>query len=170
MSQQLNLKSLQKKVSVLSQRSHLFSATLRENLTLFSDEISDAQIWDVLQELDALEWVRALPDGIDTQVGANGWIMSEGQIQMIAGARVMLQHCPLVIIDEGTSQLDPRTEESWLKLLEKLSRNRTVVMVAHRLHTLAAVDEVIIINDGRVQQRITGSEIATLTNNHGLIV
>ncbi|KER03976.1 ABC transporter ATP-binding protein/permease [Photorhabdus temperata] len=159
-----------KKVSVLSQRSHLFSATLRENLTLFSDEISDAQIWDVLQELDALEWVRVLPDGLDTQVGANGWIMSEGQIQMIAGARVMLQHCPLVIIDEGTSQLDPRTEESWLKLLEKLSRNRTVVMVAHRLHTLAAVDEVIIINDGRVQQRITGSEIATLTNNHGLIV
>ncbi|MBS9442181.1 ABC transporter ATP-binding protein [Photorhabdus heterorhabditis] len=159
-----------KKVAVLSQRSHLFSATLRENLTLFSHEISDNHIWDVLQELDALEWAKALPDGLDTPVGANGRIMSEGEIQMIAGARVMLRHCSLVIIDEGTSQLDPQTEESWLKLLEKLSRNRTVVMVAHRLHTLSAVDEIIIIDDGRIKQRIPETEIAMSTSNHGLIV
>ncbi|WP_242689392.1 ABC transporter ATP-binding protein [Photorhabdus cinerea] len=159
-----------KKVAVLSQRSHLFSATLRENLTLFSNEISDDQIWDVLQELDALEWAKALPDGLDTPVGANGLILSEGEIQMIAGARVMLRHCSLVIIDEGTSQLDPQTEESWLKLLEKLSHNRTVVMVAHRLHTLSAVDKIIIIDDGRIKQRIPETEIAMLTSNHGLIV
>ncbi|MGS0626722.1 MULTISPECIES: ABC transporter ATP-binding protein [Photorhabdus] len=159
-----------KKVAVLSQRSHLFSATLRENLTLFSNEISDGQIWAVLQELDALEWAKALPDGLNTLVGTNGRIMSEGEIQMIAGARVMLQHCSLVIIDEGTSQLDPQTEESWLKLLGKLSRNRTVVMVAHRLHTLSAVDEIIIIDDGRIKQRVPETEIAMLTSNHGLIV
>ncbi|OCQ52798.1 Lipid A export ATP-binding/permease protein MsbA [Photorhabdus australis subsp. thailandensis] len=159
-----------KKIAVLSQRSHLFSATLRDNLTLFSNEISDDQIWDVLQELDALEWAKALPDGLDTLVGTNGQIMSEGEIQMIAGARVMLQHCSLVIIDEGTSQLDPQTEESWLKLLGKLSRNRTVVMVAHRLHTLSAVDEIIIIDDGRIKQRVPETEIAMLTSNHGLIV
>ncbi|WP_236637344.1 ABC transporter ATP-binding protein [Photorhabdus australis] len=159
-----------KKIAVLSQRSHLFSATLRDNLTLFSNEISDDQIWDVLQELDALEWAKALPDGLDTLVGTNGQIMSEGEIQMIAGARVMLQHCSLVIIDEGTSQLDPQTEESWLKLLGKLNRNRTVVMVAHRLHTLSAVDEIIIIDDGRIKQRVPETEIAMLTSNHGLIV
>ncbi|WP_434524521.1 ABC transporter ATP-binding protein [Photorhabdus asymbiotica] len=159
-----------KKVAVLSQRSHLFSATLRENLTLFSNEISDDQIWDVLQELDALEWAKALPDGLNTLVGTNGRIMSEGEIQMIAGARVMLQHCSLVIIDEGTSQLDPQTEESWLELLGKLSRNRTVVMVAHCLHTLSAVDEIIIIDDGRIKQRVPETEIAMLTSNHGLIV
>ncbi|WP_254361302.1 ABC transporter ATP-binding protein [Photorhabdus heterorhabditis] len=159
-----------KKVAVLSQRSHLFSATLRENLTLFSHEISDDHIWDVLQELEAFEWAKALPDGLDTPVGANGRIMSEGEIQMIAGARVMLRHCSLVIIDEGTSQLDPQTEESWLKLLEKLSCNRTVVMVAHRLHTLSAVDEIIIIDDGRIKQRIPETEIAMSTSNHGLIV
>ncbi len=159
-----------KKIAVLSQRSHLFSATLRENLTLFSNEISDDQIWEVLQELDALEWVRALPDGLDTQVGTNGLMLSAGEIQMIAGARVMLQHCSLVIIDEGTSQLDPRTEKSWLKLLEKLSRNCTVVMVAHRLHTLSVVDEIIIIDDGRIQQRIPETEVAMLTSNHGLMV
>ncbi|MDX7986715.1 ABC transporter ATP-binding protein [Xenorhabdus sp. 12] len=154
-----------KRVAVLSQKAHLFSSTLRENLTLFDSNISDNAIWCVLEELNIHRWVKALPEGLDTLMGNGGRSLSEGEVQMIAGARTMLQDAQLIIIDEGTSLLDPNTEKSWLGLLEKISANRTVIIVAHRLHTLSTADQVIIMSEGCVKEIVHGEGIKTLTEN-----
>ncbi|MBS9433702.1 ABC transporter ATP-binding protein [Photorhabdus hainanensis] len=157
------------RVAVLSQKAYLFSATLRENLTLFDNSISDDAIWCALEELEIHKWARTLPEGLDTLVGIGGRSLSEGEVQMIAGVRTMLQDAQLIIIDEGTSLLDPRTEQSWMRLLEKISANRTVIIVAHRLHTLSTADQIIIMNEGRVEELLHGAGIKTLTKHRELI-
>jgi ABC-type multidrug transport system fused ATPase/permease subunit len=150
------------RISVLSQRAHLFAASVRENVTFFDDTVADADVLAVLDDLGAGHWVRTLPDGLDTRVGAGGRALSEGEVQILAGARVLLRHCDLLIVDEGTSRLDPRTEQSWIALLHRLSRDRTVIMVAHRMAILSTVDKVIVMADGRVKETLTGSGITAL--------
>ncbi|MEU4805368.1 ABC transporter ATP-binding protein [Actinosynnema sp. NPDC023587] len=149
------------RVSVLSQRAHLFAATVRENVTFFDDTVPDAEVHRVLDELGA-GWVRDLPDGLDTVVGTGGRALSEGEAQVLAGARVMLRHSDLLIVDEGTSRLDPETERGWTALLGRLAEDRTVVMVAHRAATLSAMDAVAVVVDGRVDDVLRGADITAL--------
>lgn len=145
-----------RRVTVMSQRAHLFDASVQDNVTLFDDEISEAHVWEVLDRLGAADWVRALPDGLRTRIGAGGRTLSEGELQLLAGARALIRPYSLLIVDEGTSRLDPATEESWAALLETVMRDRTVVIVEHREGTLRAVDEVLVMDSGRVAELLTG--------------
>jgi ATP-binding cassette subfamily B protein len=137
------------RVTVLSQRAHVFAASVRDNVSLFAPT-SDERIWDVLERLDAARWVRDLPEGLDTRIGAGGRTLSVGELQLITGARALLRPASLLIVDEGTSRMDAQTERSWAKLIETVSRGRTVIMVEHRHGALGAVDEVLRMEDGRV--------------------
>lgn len=139
-----------RRVTVLNQRTHVFAASVRDNLTLFDDEVPEARIWDVLERLDAATWVRQLPGGLATQIGAGARALSEGEMQLLAGARALIRPYSLLVVDEGTSRLDPETERSWTALVEAVMRDRTVIMVAHRRRTLNGVDEIVVMNDGRV--------------------
>ncbi|WP_437733199.1 ABC transporter ATP-binding protein [Sorangium sp. So ce1335] len=141
-----------RQVTVLSQRSHVFSASVRDNVTLFREEIDERQIWDVLERLDAARWVRDLPQGLDTPIGTGGRTLSVGEQQLLIGARALLRPGNLLIIDEGTSQMDAQTEQSWAKLIEAVSPGRTVIMVEHRKAALGQVDEVLRMENGRVAE------------------
>jgi ABC-type multidrug transport system fused ATPase/permease subunit len=122
------------RVAVLSQRSHVFSASVRDNISLFSTQISDNQLWKILEKLDAARWIKKLPQGLDTMIGAGGRVLSKGEMQLLMGARVLLRPSNLLIIDEGTSVMDVQSELSWTKLIETVSKGLTVIMVEHR-HT-----------------------------------
>lgn len=149
-----------RRVTVMSQRAHVFAATVRENVTLFDPEIDAAQIWQVLERLRAAEWVRALPKGLDTRIGAGGRALSAGELQLIAGARALIRPYSLLIVDEGTSRLDPDTERHWAELIDEVRRDRTVVLVEHRKLALATVDAVLTMDHGRVVSMVEGAAVA----------
>ena len=141
------------RVTVLSQRAHVFSASVHDNVTLFDDSIPRARVWDVLHRLGAVEWVSALADGLDTRIGTGARVLSEGEMQVLAGARALIRPYSLLVVDEGASRLDVVAERSWSRLVDTVMRDRTVVMVEHRLTALAGVDEVMTMGVGRVVER-----------------
>ncbi|WP_432190121.1 ABC transporter ATP-binding protein [Streptomyces sp. Tue6028] len=159
---------LSRQITVLSQQAHLFAAPLLDNVTLFDDSVPHEQVWDVLEQLGAASWVKALPQGLETRVGAGGRQLSEGEAQIIAGARALLNPMGLLIIDEGTSRLDPETEKAWSTVVRTLQRDRTVIMVAHRLSTLRDVDELLMMKDGRVAEVRPGSALGDLDTVAGV--
>ena len=144
--------SFAKNIAVLSQRSHLFSSSLRDNLTLFSTEIND-QIWVVMAKLDATALIKDLPDGLDTFVGVGGRKFSEGEKQILMAARTMLKPFGLLLIDEATSYMDEVLEKKWAKLIRTASEGRTVIMIEHRKWAIAEADTIIVLEEGRIVEQ-----------------
>lgn len=140
------------RVTVLSQRAHVFSATVRENITLFDDAVPVERVWEVLEQLNAADRVRALPEGLETRVGAGARELSDGEMQVLAGARALTRPYSLLIVDEAASHFDPETEKAWADMLDTVMRDRTVVMVEHRTGTLRGVDRIMTMESGRVKE------------------
>ncbi|MBT2675090.1 ABC transporter ATP-binding protein [Streptomyces sp. ISL-14] len=138
------------RLTVLSQRAHVFAASVRDNVTLFDDSVSDERIWQVLEQLNADGWIRALPQGLDTGIGAAGRALSEGEMQVVACARVLIRPVGLLVVDEGASKLDPGAERTWSALLRTVMKDRTVVMVEHRQAALNGVDRIVAMAGGRI--------------------
>lgn len=144
---------LRARVAVVTQDIHLFSATVRDNMTLFDPLVSDEQIWAALDTLGIGTWVRALPDGLDTVLAAGGSGLSAGQAQLLAFARAFLRDPGLIILDEASSRLDPATERQLEQALTQLLKGRTAIIIAHRLGTLERVDHILIMDDGEVYEQ-----------------
>jgi ATP-binding cassette subfamily B protein len=138
------------RLTVLSQRAHIFADSVRDNVTLFDDSVTDARIWQVLTDLDADGWIRALPEGLDTRIGGSGRALSEGEMQVIACARALIRPVGLLVVDEGVAKLDPVAERTWSALVETVMQERTVIMVEHRRAAVDGVDRVIAMADGRI--------------------
>ena len=146
----VRLSDLRQRVGVVTQDVQLFHASLRDNITFFDATIADARIEAALSELGLLDWVRAMPDGLDTQLAAGGVGLSAGEAQLLAFTRLLLRDPGLVILDEAASRLDPITEARLEGAIDRLLRNRTAVIVAHRLHTVGRADDILILAEGRV--------------------
>ncbi|HEX5819156.1 MAG TPA: thiol reductant ABC exporter subunit CydD [Gemmatimonadales bacterium] len=142
-------------VAWVPQRPHLFHGTLRDNLLLARPDASPAAIEEALAEAQAHDMVRTLPHGLDTPLGERGARLSGGQAQRLAIARAFLRDAPLLVLDEPTAQLDPGTEAALTRALHRLRRGRTVLLIAHRLSTVEAADQVIVLDAGRVVERGT---------------
>jgi ATP-binding cassette, subfamily B, bacterial len=138
------------RLTVLSQRAHIFADSVRSNVTLFDDSVPDDRIWQVLEQLRADGWIRVLPDGLGTVIGAAGRALSEGEMQVIACARALIRPVGLLVVDEGVSKLDPEAERTWSAHLDTVMRERTVIMVEHRHTALKGVDRVVEMADGRI--------------------
>jgi ABC-type multidrug transport system fused ATPase/permease subunit len=135
---------------MVTQDVQLFQASVRDNLTFFNREIPDERILEVIEDLELGEWYRSLSDGLDTRLQTGGRGLSAGQAQLLAFARVFLHDPGLVILDEASSRLDPVTEQIIERTIDKLLRNRTAIIVAHRLGTVHRADEIMILERGRV--------------------
>jgi ATP-binding cassette subfamily B protein len=144
------LDDLRGRVGVVTQEVQLFQATLRENITFFDDRIDDDAIETALAELGLDAWVRAMPEGLDTLLSTGGRGFSAGEAQLLAFTRLLLRNPGLVILDEAASRLDPITEQRLEAAIDRLLRNRTGVIVAHRLHTLQRADDILILENGRI--------------------
>jgi len=147
---QPRLAELRRRVGVVTQDVQLFQATVRDNLTFFDPSISDKQILAVLEELGLEDWYRTLPKGLDSEMAADATGLSAGEAQLLAFARVFLRDPGLVILDEASSRLDSVTEQRIERAVERLLRNRTGLIVAHRLSTVSRVDEIMILEHGRI--------------------
>ena len=144
------LRELRARTGVVSQDVHLFAASIRDNLTLFDRSISDERVRSALAELGLVEWVDAMPDGLDTTLGPAGGGLSAGEGQLIALTRLFLREPDLVLLDEASSRVDPITEERVTRAIDRLIEGRTAVVIAHRLSTVERMDQILVLDAGRV--------------------
>jgi ABC-type multidrug transport system fused ATPase/permease subunit len=149
---ELPLDRLRREVALVTQEHHVFVGTLAENLRLAAPEADDETLRAALGAVDALDWATALPDGIDTAVGSGGHPLSPAQAQQVALARLVLVDPHTLVLDEATSLLDPRAARHLERSLGAVLRGRTVVAIAHRLHTAHDADRVAVVEDGRVTE------------------
>lgn len=147
---QPQVRELRRHIGMVTQDVQLFQATVRDNLTFFNRSIADARIVAALDDLGLSPWLRSLPQGLDTELGADGEGLSAGEAQLLAFTRVFLANPGLVILDEASSRLDPATEQRLERAISKLLTGRTGIVIAHRLATVQRVDEVLVLEDGRV--------------------
>lgn len=142
-------------IGVVSQRTHLFSGTIRDNLLLAGPEASQAELVEAAKQAQIHTFIQTLPQGYDTWIGEQGLHLSGGERQRIAIARVLLKDAPILILDEATANLDAVTEQVILNSLYRLMENRTTLTITHRLTGLAAMDEILVLRDGSITERGT---------------
>lgn len=139
--------------SVVSQDALLFDETLRENIMLGRSDVTDAQLQQALDDAHVSDFLKNLPDGLETQVGARGSNLSGGQRQRVAIARALLRDTPILLLDEATSALDAESEKVVQKALERLAEGRTTLVIAHRLSTVREADQILVLDKGRVAEQ-----------------
>lgn len=142
--------SLRQHIAYVPQEPLLFHRTVRENIAYGRPDATENEILRAAREANALEFIERLPRGLDTQVGERGVKLSGGQRQRIAIARAILMDAPILVLDEATSALDSESEKLIQDALENLMRDRTSLVIAHRLSTVAALDRIVVIRDGEI--------------------
>lgn len=147
-------------VGLCAQDAHVFDSSIRENLRLARTDATDDELSDALGRARLLDWVRSLPDGIDTLVGEHGARLSGGQRQRLALARALLADFPVLVLDEPAEHLDLATADALTADLLDATRGRTTLLITHRLAGLDAVDEVLVLDEGRIAQRGAYAELA----------
>src|SRR6058998_3789550 len=153
---------LRQNVSMVLQDSVLFEGTIRENIEVGRPGASEADIIDAARKAQMHETIIGLPDGYDTLVREQGKNFSGGQRQRLAIARAILRDAPILILDEPTAALDVEAEVEVMRAVDTLVVGRTVIVISHRLSTLGNVDEIIVLNDGRIVEKGTYQELKRL--------
>ena len=151
--------SLHRAIGFVQQSIFLFDASIRENLRYGKPDAKDDELWDALEKANLAEFVRALPDGLDTQVGEHGTRLSGGQKQRLSIARVFLKNPPILVFDEATSSLDTESETLISSAFNTLSKGRTSIIIAHRLSTVIDSDMIFVLDKGRVVENGTHQEL-----------
>jgi ATP-binding cassette subfamily C protein len=152
---------LRRQVVLVTQEHHVFLGTVRDNLRVAEPSATDEQLWAALAAVGADDWVRELPDGLDTELGTSGCRTDGSQAQQLALARVVLADPHTLILDEATALLDPTTARHTERALAAVLEGRTVIAIAHRLHTAHDADRVAVMENGRLTELGTHHELVT---------
>ncbi len=139
-------------VALVNQEHHVFVGSLRDNLRLARPDAQDAELWAALGAVDADGWATSLPDGLDSEVGSGGLTVTPAQAQQIALARLVLADPHTLVLDEATSLLDPRAARHLERSLAQVLEGRTVIAIAHRLHTAHDADVIAVVENGRISE------------------
>jgi ATP-binding cassette subfamily C protein CydCD len=145
-----SLEDLRRHIALVAQDTHLFNDTLADNIRIARPEATDAEVAAAIERASLTPLVRALPEGLVTTVGERGLQLSGGQRQRVAIARAFLRDAPVLILDEATSHLDAVNEQVVQEALVSLARARTTIVIAHRLSTVRAADQIVVLDEGRV--------------------
>ncbi|WP_335935516.1 ABC transporter ATP-binding protein [Streptomyces sp. PTD5-9] len=148
-------------VALVNQEHHVFVGSLRDNLLLARTGAADAELWASLAAVDADVWARGLEEGLDTEVGSGGLALTPAQAQQIALARLVLADPHTLVLDEATSLLDPRAARHLERSLARVLEGRTVVAIAHRLHTAHDADVIAVVEEGRISELGSHDELVT---------
>lgn len=158
--QEYELKGLRTQIALVSQNVHLFNDTVSANIAYgCSDDVTQEQIVAAAEQANALDFIENFDHGFDTVVGENGSMLSGGQRQRIAIARALLQDAPILILDEATSALDAESEQKVQQAIDALQRNRTSLVIAHRLTTVEAADKILVIDEGNIVESGSHKEL-----------
>ncbi|MEH7444060.1 ABC transporter ATP-binding protein [Bacillus sp. JJ1122] len=144
--------SLRKSISYVPQEPFLFNMSIKENFKMINPAVTSEQIWESLEFSAAADFVRKLPNGLDTEIGDRGIKLSGGERQRLVLARAIIKNPAILILDEATSALDSENESKIQKALEQLKGRMTIIVIAHRLSTIRNADQVIVLEDGEVIQ------------------
>ena len=155
----LTFDALADTVGVVSQETYLFHASVRENLRFARPDATDEEIEEAARAAQIHDTIVELPDGYDTIVGERGFRFSGGEKQRIAIARTILRNPPVLVLDEATSALDVQTERAVEQALEQLAEGRTTIVIAHRLSTVRAADQIVVLDRGEIVERGTHPEL-----------
>ena len=147
------------RLAMVPQETVIFGASARDNLRYGRWEASDAELWDAAEAANAAEFLRRLPDGLDTFLGEGGARLSGGQRQRITIARALLRDSPLLLLDEATSALDAESERLVQQALERLMTGRTTLVIAHRLATVRAAERIVVMDSGRIVEEGTHAQL-----------
>ena len=151
--------SLRRQIAYVPQEALLFHRSVRENIAYGKPDASEEEIIQAAREANALEFIEKLPYGFDTITGERGVKLSGGQRQRVAIARALLADCPILVLDEATSALDSESERLVQEALTNLMRGRTSIVVAHRLSTVASLDRIVVLADGKIAEDGTHQEL-----------
>ncbi|MEY2192771.1 ABC transporter ATP-binding protein [Neobacillus sp. BF23-41] len=155
-----NLLSFRKSISYVPQDPFLFNATIRENLLIIDQNASEEKIWEALEFSAAADFVKNLPNGLDTLIGDRGIRISGGERQRLVLARAILRKPSILVLDEATSALDTENESKIQEALDRLKGTMTVIVIAHRLSTIRNADQVIVLEQGEIIQQGQFSQLA----------
>jgi ABC-type multidrug transport system fused ATPase/permease subunit len=158
----IKLSYLRENVGVVQQEVFLMSDTLRANVTLHDDDVSDKMIWDAAERVGAADFIRKYDDGLDLNVRERGAMLSVGQRQLIAFMRAYVASPSILILDEATSSIDSESEQMIQKATASISEGRTALIVAHRFSTIRDADKIFVIDSGLVVEFGTHDELIAL--------
>ena len=147
------LEALMDQISVVFQNVYLFADTIENNIKFGKPDATHDEVVAAAKAACCDDFIEALPDGYDTVIGEGGASLSGGEKQRISIARAMLKNAPIVILDEATANVDPENEDRLQKAIEALTRDKTIIMIAHRLKTVRHADQILVIDHGRIVQR-----------------
>ena len=165
----LPLADLRGHVALVTQEHHVFVGTIADNLRLARAQADDDELARALEATGAWGWVSDLPAGIETAVGSGGAVLTPAQAQQIALARLVLLDPHTLVLDEATSLLDPRAARDLERSLSAVLAGRTVVAIAHRLHTAHDADRVAVVEDGRISEIGSHDELVAATAGYAAL-
>ena len=147
-----NLSSLRSNLGMVSQDVFLFSDSIYNNITLFNDSIKEDEVWNAIKKVGAEKFINKLPNGLQFDVKERGISLSVGQRQLISCIRIMLYDPKIILLDEATSSIDSESETMIQKAISQILKNRTSIVVAHRLSTIKEVDKIVVIDSGEIKE------------------
>ena len=147
-----NLSSLRSNLGMVSQDVFLFSDSIYNNITLFNDSIKEDEVWNAIKKVGAEKFINKLPNGLQFDVKERGISLSVGQRQLISCIRIMLYDPKIILLDEATSSIDSESEAMIQKAISEILKNRTSIVVAHRLSTIKEVDKIVVIDSGEIKE------------------
>ena len=165
-----SLDSLLKNISMVFQNVYLFNDTIRANICFGRENVSEEEMIDAAKKARCHDFIMELPDGYDTVIGEGGGTLSGGQKQRISIARAILKDSPIIILDESTASIDPENEHLIQGALTELSQGKTVIIIAHRLATIEAADQILVVDDGRIAQRGKHDELLNIGGRYAEFV
>ncbi|OBX18178.1 ABC transporter [Erythrobacter sp. QSSC1-22B] len=152
--------AVRERIAMVPQDGVLFSASARDNIRYGAWDATEEDLWEAARAANAAQFLEALPDGLDTYLGENGTRLSGGQQQRLAIARAVLRNAPILLLDEATSALDAESERLVQDALDHLMRDRTTLVIAHRLATIRAADRIVVMEDGRIVEQGTHAQLS----------
>ena len=154
-----NMNSLMSNFSFVFQNVYLFQDTIENNIKFGSQEASHEEVIEAAKKACCHEFISKLPNGYNTVIGEGGASLSGGEKQRISLARAIMKDAPIVILDEATANVDPENEKDLMDAIEALTKEKTIIMIAHRLKTVRHADQIVVVDKGRIVQRGSASSV-----------